>query len=194
MYLCVCVWCGRQRKRICACVFWVFCMCVWNLVICGSLSLVTFEAKLSCQSHCCRGTEDVTGTMAAVCVCVCAYIMYALLCICITRATVCMCVWGNMLPGRVTLRGWGPSEQFLSSSSPVDTGSVAVIAKCCCCSRCVGTAHMSWKLMYISWSCYMCSGCVCVCLFSINLLLYVRSHGDTVYSAFSTIHPPLSFS
>lgn len=169
-------------------------MCVWNLVICGSLSLVTFEAKLSCQSHCCRGTEDVTGTMAAVCVCVCAYIMYALLCICITRATVCMCVWGNMLPGRVTLRGSGPSEQFLSSSSAVDTGSVAVIAKCCCCSRCVGTAHMSWKLMYISWSCYMCSGCVCVCLFSINLLLYVQSHGDTVYSAFSTIHPPLSFS
>lgn len=139
-------------------------MCVWNLVICGSLSLVTFEAKLSCQSHCCRGTEDVTGTMAAVCVCVCAYIMYALLCICITRATVCMCVWGNMLPGRVTLRGWGPSEQFLSSSSPVDTGSVAVIAKCCCCSRCVGTAwnHGSWCIFH---GAAICAQAVCVCAY-----------------------------
>ncbi len=183
--MCLSVRRNMEKKDVCVCV--CLYVCVWNMVICGSLSCVTFEQKPSCQIHWYREIEDVTGIMVAKCVYVPTSIHY---CAFPYLEWLCVCVWVNRLPGRETLRGSVPSEQF--SSSSVDTGSIAVIAKCCCCSHCVSTAHMPWKSMYISWSCYMYSGCVqmCVCVHVCQLILNhttalcIQSHGNIVYCSF----------
>lgn len=115
-------------------------LCIWNMQF-------LFTCHFCIKAH------------VRTCMCVCkptvwVYVHPSMHCITLAYLEqVCVC---NILPGRVTLRGSVPSEQF--SSSSVDTGSIAVIVKCCC-SHCGGLllsisrsfqflCHMIWSTSF----------------------------------------------